>query len=502
MYAISRFASKGCHSGESFGQRSQLSPTGQIDVSRQIGEEAGQYQHDDTKPDHAQLQQLGRKIRQRARAISTQTATFISELAAFDEHAGWRHEGARSCTHWLCWRCDLGEVAAREHVRVARSLRTLPHIREQFEQGTLSFSKVRAITRVANTDNEEELIAMASECTAGTLETRVRQYRDAQAADATKKENERDQWQFENRYLSHRWREDGCLHITARLTPEQGAVFLKALSVVEESIECSHYDVHSESSPGEQPSDATGDQPGTQPSRTPSQRRADALCALAEHGANGDAAGRHSDRYQVVVNVDLDTLSSEDEAEHAPDTIDGSPDSEQCCGATTPPSGRSGKSRLEPGSAISAHTARRLSCDASKVDVVSRQGEPLAIGRKSPVIPPAMRRAMMFRDEHRCRFPGCCATRGLQGHHITHWAHGGRTDLDNLVSLCPFHHRLLHEGGFRIHADSHVERCEADISPDSSATGTVTRPHLVFHDRHGLAIGSGWTDEGWDLRRN
>jgi hypothetical protein len=103
---------------------------------------------------------------------------------------------------------------------------------------------------------------------------------------------------------------------------------------------------------------------------------------------------------------------------------------------------------IEDGPHVSAETARRLACDASIVPVTDdKRGEPLNIGRKTRSIPPAIRRALQMRDEG-CRFPGCTHKHFVDGHHIKHWSDGGETSLDNLVQLCRFHHRLLHEGDF------------------------------------------------------
>ncbi|RLA44812.1 MAG: hypothetical protein DRR42_20065 [Gammaproteobacteria bacterium] len=76
-------------------------------------------------------------------------------------------------------------------------------------------------------------------------------------------------------------------------------------------------------------------------------------------------------------------------------------------------------------------------------------GNLLSIGRKSRSIPPSLRRALKYRDGG-CRFPGCTAKRFVDGHHVQHWSHGGETSLDNLVLLCRHHHRLVHEGGYRV----------------------------------------------------
>jgi hypothetical protein len=108
-----------------------------------------------------------------------------------------------------------------------------------------------------------------------------------------------------------------------------------------------------------------------------------------------------------------------------------------------------GRCELEDGSPLAIETVRRLACDASLVQLLERDGQPLRIGRKTRTIPPALRRALNSRDRG-CRFPGCGSRRFLDAHHIQHWADGGATDLDNLIHLCGHHHRLLHEGGYRV----------------------------------------------------
>jgi hypothetical protein len=131
-----------------------------------------------------------------------------------------------------------------------------------------------------------------------------------------------------------------------------------------------------------------------------------------------------ADRHQIVVHVDSETL-----------------------GHDVP-----GRCEIEGGPSLAAQTARRLSCDASVVTLVEDEsGQPLDVGRKMRSIPPAIRRALRARDDG-CRFPGCTHTRFLDGHHIRHWAHGGETKLSNLVMLCRFHHRQVHEGRIDIQA--------------------------------------------------
>jgi hypothetical protein len=106
--------------------------------------------------------------------------------------------------------------------------------------------------------------------------------------------------------------------------------------------------------------------------------------------------------------------------------------------------------RAGGGPALALDTARRLACDASVVGIVEgEEGEPLDIGRKTRSIPLAISRALKGRDGG-CRFPGCDRTRFCDGHHIKHWADGGETKLDNLITLCGFHHRLVHESGYGV----------------------------------------------------
>ena len=99
---------------------------------------------------------------------------------------------------------------------------------------------------------------------------------------------------------------------------------------------------------------------------------------------------------------------------------------------------------------MAAETARRLACDASVVMLTENEdGEPLNVGRKTRTISAPLRRALNSRDKG-CRFPGCANSRYLDAHHIDHWANGGETKPSNLISLCRFHHRAVHEGGIRI----------------------------------------------------
>lgn len=171
-------------------------------------------------------------------------------------------------------------------------------------------------------------------------------------------------------------------------------------------------------SAGKRPEDVSAETPDSRPA----QRRADALVAMAETAlASGIAACAGGERHQVVVHVDAEAL-----ADDGP-----------------------GRCELDDGHALAPETARRLACDSSVVAMRERGGRALSVGRRTRSIPPAIRRALAARDRG-CRFPGCGLHRFVDGHHITHWAHGGPTSVENLVLLCRHHHRLVHEGGYRL----------------------------------------------------
>jgi hypothetical protein len=108
---------------------------------------------------------------------------------------------------------------------------------------------------------------------------------------------------------------------------------------------------------------------------------------------------------------------------------------------------------LPDGDGLAPSTLRRLACDAGLIEVhVDGQGQPLSVGRKTRTIPAAIKRALLVRDRT-CRYPGCSNRLFLDGHHVRHWADGGETSLTNLVLVCSFHHRRLHEQGGQLVLD-------------------------------------------------
>jgi hypothetical protein len=364
--------------------------------------------------------------------------TLIRQLDSLD---GWNAE-MPSCAHWLNTRCGLDLVTAREKVRVAHALADLPLVDEAFRTGRLSYSKVRAVTRIATPADEAELVAFAESSTAAHVEQHVRARRQTErlanpqaAFDA-----------YRRRSFTCRTEDDGSLVFEGRLPAEQGAMLMLAL---ERAMEW----VYRESAEQVREAPAAPDRENEREKERANQRgarcrradehpfrgvpyparQADALAALAERFLAAPPASEDglssADRYQVVLHASAESL-----VEHG--LLD----------PADPP-------RMEDGPVVAGETVRRLTCDSAIVRLIETgDGEPLDVGRKTRVISPALRRAVKRRDRH-CRFPGCTHARHWEGHHCQHWADGGPTNLDNVVGVCRFHHRLLHEGGYFVVKD-------------------------------------------------
>jgi hypothetical protein len=392
------------------------------------------------------LPELEARLTELAGHLNAATHRFLVLLAEFDRREGWAAGAMRSCAHWLGWKCGIDLGAAREKVRVARALEALPAISTAMARGELSYSKVRALTRVATPETEDTLLMIALHGTAHHVEAVVRGYRRARQA----VELSREAQQHAGRSLRWFHDEDGSLVMQVRLPATDGAIVLRAL---ERAVDVAREDerlrdVSAEtsdlprpvaapmSSPSHRPAEMpaghehvsaeTPHSPGhvsaetSEPPDTPTQRRADALVRLAESWlARGDAALPGGERQTLVVHVDARTLAAD----------------------------AAGRSALDGGPVLAAETVRRLGCDASLVAIVEdAEGRILDVGRKTRSIPLSIARALRSRDRG-CRYPGCTHTRFVDGHHVEHWARGGATRLSNLVLLCRRHHRHVHEGG-------------------------------------------------------
>jgi hypothetical protein len=351
------------------------------------------------------LDRIGEEIASLAAHIHAAQYQLLALLAEFDEREGWSGSGFRSCAHWLTWRTGVAPGASREKVRTARALRTLPRVGEAMRKGELSFAKVRAITRVATAENEAELLDVARSGTAAQVERIVRAWRRVDRLEEQHAEAER----HEARHLSLYVDDDGMYVIRGRLDPETGALLAKALESAADALCGRRSDSRSRAAHRTEPTPAA-------------QRRADAMRLVAERALAERNARSSGSPVEVVVHVDAATLRD---------------------GSTV------GQSVIAGGARVSAETSRRLACDAGRVVMTcDEHGNTLSVGRRTRIVPTAIRRALEYRDDS-CRFPGC-DMRHCDAHHIVHWADGGSTALDNLVLLCRRHHRAVHEGAFRV----------------------------------------------------
>ena len=344
---------------------------------------------------------LGDEIAEIAGRINVATHRLLTCVRQFDEAEAWFAQGAQSCAHWLTWRVGMDQGTAREKVRVARALGALPAIDEAFAAGRVSYAKVRAMTRVATAANEARVLEVAVEATGAQLERICRGLKRATAPETEKAADRR---------VRARALGSGLVRLEVVVSPDEADLLIRAIERARAAMTPVGQAASEHAAP-----DAAAPRPSA----------ADGLLHIAAsylEAGEGAAADGSAPDAQVVIHLDRDL---------------GAPE-----GALT--------ASLDDGTHVSAETLRRVACDGGLVAaVVDERAGVLDVGRRTRAIPTALKRALWLRDKG-CRFPGCSNHRFVDGHHVKHWLHGGRTALDNLVLLCSFHHRLVHEGGFTI----------------------------------------------------
>ncbi|TQM11938.1 HNH endonuclease signature motif containing protein [Pseudonocardia kunmingensis] len=427
--------------------------------------------------------------------INAALCQFLRVLAEFDDREGWAGPGIRSCAHWLSWRAGMSLRTAIDYLRVAHALPRLPRITAAFAAGRISYSKVRALTRVVGTDTaaltriaaaiaagepdlrhltvadpdtaEQVLLNLALSGTASHVETVVAavRRRHTPPTDTTAQ-----------RSLSWHWDTDGSLVLRGRFTPDAGAALIAAIEA--------RMAPRASVSPGPAAPDpatasaspATASPATASPSVSPpdldqhvleqepgpatdrlAARRADALQALITHGPDDVVVARG--QAQVIVHLD----------------------------ATT------GSARLADGPELPASTAERLACDARVQALLNdRTGNRMYLGRSRRLATPAQIAALTVRDGARCQFPGCSHTRHLHAHHVRPWWAQGRTDIDNLILICSYHHSVIHDHGYRIHRLPdrwQFHRPDGTPIPTTApALSGNTESLIEMHTRAGLRI--------------
>ncbi len=347
-------------------------------------------------------------------AIRTERLTV---LAVLDERAVGRADGSVDTAGWAAHTSKVTRGQATRLVETARALTHLPAIRAVAASGELSFDQLAPLVQIATTETDEEWARRAPGWTPSQLMRAAAGQRlitDEQACAG-----------YAQRSLTWRWDKDDMLRIRGRLPDTVGAAVIRAIERIAEPVT-------RDADGSYEPFDA---------------RCADALGELASQRLTDDV---EPDRACLVVHTPATALVE---------------------GSTEP-----GAELAEGNIPIANETVRRLACDASlQLMVETRDGEALAVGRRTRTVPAAMRRAVRRRDGH-CRFPGCDRTRFLHVHHVIHHADGGVTELWNLVLLCPFHHRFVHEPHWKIKGDPAEPDGIEFHSPESRRLGGPRPP--------------------------
>lgn len=405
------------------------------------------------RADQADAEALASEVMTAAADVARQEAAFLRLLGEFDARDAVRWwDGITSTAHWVAWACSVAPGTAREHVRVARALRRMPRTAAAFEAAELSYSKVRELTRLVDGHDEEHLLGLARHATASQLARTVSAYRNCPGTQPRREARTRVSWHN---------REDGCVQVSAVLTPDQGAAVVAAL----EAAVSANRDAPPQIGDVREPDDTR-----EAPEAAARRSRVDGLVEIAQHYLGSlpeDRTGE--DRTTVLVEVSASELLDDD-------------DSSKDVPAGTPPRPvAAGRCHIRGHAGLEPDTARRLACEAQVQAVLTDlDGEPLAVGRTRRFGTRAQRRALMIRDGH-CAFPGCDRSRHLKVHHVVPWYAGGATDLDNLMLLCQRHHTAVHEGGITIEAD-------ATSSGTQPAAGKTAPRSWVFRREDGSVI--------------
>jgi hypothetical protein len=322
--------------------------------------------------------------------ISASHRELFSLIVEADRRRVWWGSGARDMAHWLSMRHGISWWKAQRWIVAAHALEGLPRISEALSGGQLGVDKVVELTRFATPETEGGLLRWAK----GVSVACIRRKGDLVLRPAIDEDREAERSRSLSWWYTEQGRRFGLL---ADLPAAQGAVVAKALDRLAESLPV---------------------MPGEEDPLHAQARKADALVALCSARISNDP---DPDRATVVIHASLEGLLT-----------------------------AKGGCEVEGGPVIHPETARRLLCTGRVQTVVEdERGNPVRLGRITREPPAWMLRQLRYRDRE-CTFPGCGARRFTQAHHILWWERGGATDLDNLLLVCSFHHKLVHEHGWAV----------------------------------------------------
>ena len=560
----------------------------------------------------ARSAELEPQIIKLAGEINAADYRFLKLLAEFDDNHGWWGDGIKSFAHWLNYMIGLNEVVAREKVRVARALSDLPLIDEAFRLGKLSYSKVRAITRIGTPNNQDFLLMIAEYGTASHIEHLARKYRLCQRLDA---EVDPDELWKKDRAFYYRIDEDGMYLFEGRLPAEEGAVIIKAIDMMRKAIRrergddpeqvqarivaqraqqqddqdesSSRSDDQSEPrSQKDQPhglsqsqphfqqglSQQQNDQgePHDQQNQTLSQPQDQQNDQGEQHDQQNQAQSQPHDQQDQQNQQDQPQSESHDQQNQSQSASQNQPHCQHSTGnenasqnvsaetfiqdinppdilddqasaltqlaehyletanKTSPHTSLSEKYQVllhinaneahidhqinqgdichvENNKFLSREVARQLACDTHmRVVLEDDDGKVLNIGRKSRTIPRAIAHALNIRDGG-CRYPGCTQHFWTDAHHVRHWAAGGETKLENLITLCRFHHTQLHKEVYEIQVQDQdfvfinqdKEEILRSIHPQFPVAEADDRVQSMLNDQAHIGIDASTAETKW-----
>ncbi|MBA2312838.1 MAG: DUF222 domain-containing protein [Actinobacteria bacterium] len=347
--------------------------------------------------------ELAAELDSKHQAVASAQRRLLEVVAECDRSEVWQSEGCRDLAQWLSIRVGISNWAARRWINAAHALPCLPHTSDALDTGALGLDKVVELCRFAVPETERKLIMWARRVSVAA----IRRKADLEARPSQEDILEADK----TRFLHYWWFDDGRrLGLEGSLPADQGSVVARALDRL-----------------ADRAPDIIEDDCEAGPTESLETRRADALFMMASSAIADD---HDPERATVVVHAELDALIG---------------DQRGC--------------EIEGGPVIHPETARRLSCDARlQVVLEDAAGDAVGIGRTARSAPAWLLRQLRYRDRA-CTFPGCESKRFLHAHHIEHWARGGSTDLSNLVLACTFHHKLVHEYGWKVALSSGGSAC-------------------------------------------
>jgi hypothetical protein len=358
-------------------------------------------------------------------------AALADRLAVWDAQSCWAMDGAASGAQWLGRRCGADPRVTAHEIRTARKLARTPRVRDAVVSGKLSRAKARILVRYLTShtpttdeerrveqaflDAEADFVELARKLSVRQCERLMRRwYLECEPEDAERRWNE----QWAKRHLHHSKGFEGMGILDGVLDPESDAIVDSALNHAYEGL-------------WRDDAKAAREAGDTALSRTAAQRRVDALVEVAQgYLASVSLPDERGNRrpalptFLGVVEID-------------------------------PHTGAAGSATIgDDDRVIGRETLERLLCDSRLTRLLTKPGSvPLDMGHSVELATPHQRRALRLRDGG-CAFPGCeRPPRWCNAHHCHHRQHGGPTDLDNLVLLCRYHHRLMHEGGWECWID-------------------------------------------------